>query len=57
MTRLRTAAQEANRAYRDWKAAHAGELKTLEEDSSYRRLLAEQRTCAALVPGLAFVAK
>ena len=57
LTRLRTAAQEANRAYRDWKAAHAGELKTLEEDSSYRRLLAEQRTCAALVPGLAFVAK
>lgn len=57
LTRLRTAAQEANRAYRDWKAAHAGELKTLEEDSSYRRLLAEQRTCAVLVPGLAFVAK
>ena len=57
LTRLRTAAQETNRAYRDWKAAHAGELKTLEEDSSYLRLLAEQRTCAALVPGLAFVAK
>lgn len=57
LTRLRTAAQEANRAYRDWKAAHAGELKTLEEVSSYRRLRAEQRACADLVPSLAFMPK
>ena len=57
LTRLRTAAQEANRAYRDWKAAHAGELKTLEEDPSYRRLRTEQRACADIVPGLVFVPK
>ncbi len=57
LTRLRTAAQEANRAYRDWKAAHAGELKTLDEDPSYRRLRAEQRACADMVPGLVFVPK
>ncbi len=57
LTRLRTAAQEANRAYRDWKATHAGELKTLEEDPSYRRLRDEQRACADMVPGLAFVPK
>lgn len=57
LTRLRTAAQEANRAYRDWKATHAGELKTLEENPSYRRLRDEQRACADMVPGLAFVPK
>lgn len=55
LTRLRTAAQEANRAYRGWKAAHAGELKTLEENEDYRRLRDDQRACAAQVPGLAFV--
>ena len=30
----------------------AAELKKLEDDAEYRRLRAEQRACAAQVPGL-----
>lgn len=52
MSRLRLAAQEANERHREWKAAHAAELEKLEDDAEYRRLRAEQRACAAQVPGL-----
>ena len=50
--RLREEAAEANRAHRAWKDAHAGELRRLEDDADYKRLVAEQRTCEARLPAL-----
>lgn len=50
ISRLREAARQANGKHRAWKAAHVGDLKTLEEDETYRRLRTEQRACAALLP-------
>ncbi len=50
--RLREEAAEANKAHRAWKDAHAGELRRLEDDADYKRLVAEQRACEARLPAL-----